>query len=234
MLSSLETDYVCERKFSGHVSALPRAMAVVGAACAHDGEFPEGVVNSIYFETPSLRSYWEKANGDNLKTKLRLRWYGLDESLGAEVPAFLEVKGRIGGARHKRRIEVSVPRPLLLDTPFEAPPLRDFILASLGRLEIPSPLSWFPACQISYSRRRYVDAMTGSRISIDWDIRASRFNYDLFPLGRPIALDRMVCEFKNQFGAPPRWADELALCGLAYGSFSKFGECVARLSSGAM
>lgn len=223
--------YVCERKFSGEVTALDRVIAVVGAACAPDDKFAEGVVNSIYFDTPSLLSYSEKANGDNLKTKLRVRWYGRDDALPKEVPVFVELKRRIGGARDKERIETTAPRDLLLDAPFEGSELRDFIMSALKDIDIPSPLSWFPSVLISYSRLRYYDHPSQSRVSIDWDIRAPRFNGHLFPTGHPIHLDSMVCEYKNDLGAPPPWAEEMRRCGLRFGSFSKFGECVSRLAS---
>lgn len=223
--------YVCERKFSGSASALGRVIAVVGAACAPDDEFAEGVVNSIYFDTPTLLSYREKANGDNLKTKLRVRWYGRDDALPRDVPVFVELKRRIGGARDKTRIETSAPRDLLLDAPFEGPALRYFIISTLTEIEIPSPLSWFPSVLISYSRLRYYDHPSQSRVSIDWDIRAPRFNRHIFPAGRPLHLDSMVCEYKNDLGSPPPWAEEMRGCGLRFGSFSKFGECVSRLAS---
>lgn len=223
--------YVCERKFSGAATALDRVVSVVGASCDPDDKFAEGTVNSIYFDTPSLLSYREKNNGDNLKTKLRVRWYGTGESLPPEVPVFVELKLRIGGARDKTRLETSAPRDLLLDAPFEGPALRDFILSVIGDMAIPSPLSWFPAVLITYSRLRYFDHPSRSRVSIDWDIRAPRFNRDLFPAGRPVTLDSMVCEYKNDLGAPPPWAEEMRLCGLRPGSFSKFGECVSRLAS---
>lgn len=232
MLSSQEPEYVNERKFSGPAPALSLVMAIVEAACAPDAEFPEGVVNSIYFDTPNFSSYKEKANGDNLKTKVRLRWYGIDSSLPAAVPAFLEIKGRIGAARDKARVRLSVPRALVAETPLESPAFQDFILAQLPALQVPTPLSWRPVCRIAYSRRRYWDAPSASRVSIDWDIRADRINRTLFASAAPVRLDTMVCEFKNRFGAPPRWAEAVRAAGLDYGSFSKYGTCMARLLQG--
>jgi hypothetical protein len=230
MLPSIERGYVCERKFSGPQSALERAMAILECHCTPDDWFAEGVVNSIYFDTPEFSSYAEKANGDNLKMKLRLRWYGRDGELAPEVPAFLELKGRVGSARDKERIDTRVPRELVASPCLDEPALRAFLLANLERLEIPSPLSWRPVCRISYSRLRYFDTPTSSRVSLDWNIGAERINHALFPAAQePLRLDSIVCEFKNHFGEPPAWAREMRIAGLSFGSFSKYGEIMSRL-----
>ena len=197
LLPSTEPHLVNERKFAGHIASLQRVMAVVEQHCAPDDWFATGVVNSVYFDTAGLSAYFEKANGDNIKTKVRLRWYGRPEKLPETVPAFLEIKGRIGSARRKTRTEMEVPRRLLVETPLDSTDFLDF-LGSAARSETCFvPLGWHPVCCISYSRRRYFDMPSMSRVSIDWDIRADRFNRTVFPWATPVALDSFVCEFKN-------------------------------------
>lgn len=232
MLSSVEKNLVNEKKFSGNITCLPRVMSLVETACTADLEFAKGVVNSIYFDTPSLIAYAEKANGDNLKTKVRIRWYGNRENLADEVPVFIEVKTRLGSARRKFRYDTTAPRELLCDAPFEDFSLKDFLLAHLNHLPVPISCDWRPVCQISYDRRRFYDHPTSSRISVDWNIRAPRFNRDIFPWGKPIQLDTIVCEFKNEGGTPPHWAQSIQNAGLHFGSFSKYGECMERFITG--
>lgn len=230
MLRSQQPNYVCERKFSGPATALERVAAILEGNCTPDDYFAEGFVNSIYFDTPGFSSYSEKANGDNIKTKIRLRWYGRDADLAQETPAYLEVKGRIGSARCKRRIKTSLPRELLAAPGFDEPALRSFLISQLGALAVPRPLDWRPVCRIAYSRLRYFDTPTSSRVSLDWNIRAERVNLLLFPAAQePLALDTIVCEFKNHLGVPPAWAEEMRFAGLTYGSFSKYGEIMSRL-----
>lgn len=200
--------------------------------CAPDDWFATGVVNSIYFDTPGLTALAEKLNGDNLKTKIRIRWYGKAEELPQEVPVFLEIKYRVGSARRKKRYDVIAPRELVIGTELDDPKLVDFLRSHAGGLGDPVSQAWHPVCVIQYNRRRYFDTPTMSRISIDWDIRAERFNRSLFPQGRPIRLDSMVCEFKNKGGMPPRWAEEMRRAGMNLGAFSKYGECMRRLTTG--
>ncbi len=234
MLSSLEKNLVNERKFSGHASSLPRALSVVELMCAQDDWFKEGVVNSIYFDTLNLSAYYEKMNGDNIKMKIRLRWYGEPDDLRDEVPAFLEVKNRLGASRNKVRFNINVPKELLLESDFEGNELSDFLMKYAPKLDTQISTEWRPVCTISYNRRRYFDVPTGSRISVDWNIRSGRFNRLLFPWGRAFSLNSMVVEFKNNGGKPPLWAHEMRLAGLRFGSFSKYGEVMSRLTSGVL
>ena len=71
-----------------------------------------------------------------------------------------------------------------------------------------------------------------SRVALDWDIRAERFNQTLFPWAAPVRLDALVCEFKNAGGTPPSWSALMMAAGLRIGRFSKYGECMSRLLSG--
>lgn len=232
MLSSLEHNLVNERKFSGPSICFQQALAVLNARCSPDDWFAEGIVNSIYFDTPGFGSYWEKANGDNIKSKVRIRWYGKEDSLPNEVPVFIEVKGRVGSARNKIHLETKAKRELLTDTPFEDTAIPDFLAANSVSLGVPLSREWRPVCCISYNRRRYFDTPSKSRISIDWNIEARRFNRTCFPWARPVALDSIVCEFKNKGGEPPIWAEYMLAAGLRFGSFSKYGECMERLITG--
>jgi hypothetical protein len=232
MLPSLEENLVNERKFSGSVLALGRALAILESYCAADDLYAAGVVNSIYFDTPGLSAYRETDNGDNVKTKVRLRWYGLPEDQPEKVPAFIEVKGRFGSARRKSHQEVTAPREILLDAPLDGWALPDFLFSSSAGLGVPLSRELRPVCVISYSRRRYFDTPTKSRIALDWDIRAERFNTSLFPWATPVHLDALVCEFKNKGGTPPGWSALMMNAGLRVGRFSKYGECMSRLLSG--
>lgn len=234
MLTSLDHPLVNERKFSGPIHCLSQTMAVLTARCAPDDRFAEGVVNSIYFDTPGLASYWEKANGDNIKTKIRLRWYGEEKSLPDEVPVYIEVKGRIGSARDKIHHGTTAPRDLILQSSFEGSELTDFLVSHSRELGFSIPREWRPVCCISYRRKRYFDMPSKSRVALDWDIEARRFNRARFPWGRPVVLPLMVCEFKNEGGEPPLWAEHMLAAGLRFGSFSKYGECMERLTAGGL
>lgn len=232
MLGSLERDLVNERKFSGSALALPRVLSVLETYCSADDWYASGVVNSIYFDTPGLAAFNESENGDNVKSKVRLRWYGLPGDVPPEAQAFIEIKDRFGSSRRKLHREMKAPRSLLLDAPLEGCELSDFLFENTAAMGLGLSRELRPVCCISYSRRRYFDTPTRSRVALDWDIRSERFNRVLFPRATPVRLDAVVCEFKNAGGIPPEWSEHMVCAGLRIGRFSKYGECMARLISG--
>lgn len=232
-LPSLESDLVNERKFAGDAALQPFVAALLDSMLLPDRYNPEGHVNSVYFDTPQTLAVSEKDNGDNLKRKVRVRWYGRPETLPESVPVFLELKHRIGSARRKIRVETTAPRALLAGAPLDDSRWPAIFADNAAALGEPVGAIWTPVCRIEYDRLRYNDLEGSSRVSLDWNIAATAVSETRFPQADvPVALDRLVCEFKNRGGAPPRWADEMLRAGLRLQSFSKYGSCMERIQSG--
>ena len=230
-LSSAEPDLVNERKFVGGETDLPFVLSLLDARLLPDRWHEADRVNSVYFDTPGFSALAEKDNGDNLKRKVRARWYGPPERLRGDVPVFLELKCRIGSARRKVRVETRVSAGFLRSAPLSDPAWPELFAANAAALGDAVGPAWAPVCRIEYDRVRYNDLESGSRVSVDWGIRAVP-NEDVFPWAPPVALGALVCEFKNRGGDPPRWAEALHHAGLRLRSFSKYGECMRRMSSG--
>jgi VTC domain len=147
-----------EIKFIGPARAEPFASASLEALCAPDGQFPENVVHSVYFDSVDLASYAEKANGDYLKNKLRLRWYAepgeRGPKTGHEWTAWLEVK-----TRKLLRLPGPSPREGL-----DPEALGAVVQEHLGSARRPT-------CWLSYSRTRLWGPDGVTRLSIDRDLR---------------------------------------------------------------
>ena len=222
---------VNERKFVGNDTDRPFVLGLLDARLQPDRHYGTGHINSVYFDTPGLRAWSEKANGDNLKRKVRARWYGHPGDLGKETPVFLELKRRIGSARDKFRIETKAPSELLVHAPLSDPGWLALFAENAECLGEPVGPDWTPVCRIEYDRVRYDDPENDSRVAVDWNISAFP-NGERFPWAAPVALDVLVCEFKNRGGAPPRWSETLRNAGLRLRSFSKYGECMLRIMIG--
>jgi len=69
-------------------------------------------------------------------------------------------------------------------------------------------------------------------VAIDTDVRVDRINPDLLPGAALPRLDVAVCEFKNRRAGEMPWAGALAAGGFRLASFSKYGQCVARILNG--
>ncbi len=61
-------------------------------------------INSLYFDSPDYRCYWEKMDGIRFRRKLRIRHYDDGQELNDQTPVFVEIKQRIDRVTHKRRI----------------------------------------------------------------------------------------------------------------------------------
>ncbi|MBQ9727504.1 MAG: VTC domain-containing protein [Kiritimatiellae bacterium] len=197
-----------------------------------DRAHPAGRTNTVYYDTPDLRAWAEKEDGDGLKRKVRARWYGRPGELSGNVPVFLELKYRVGAARRKERAMSFAPASALEQAPLDDRFWLDLFARAAGRLGAPVGPAWAPTCMISYDRLRWDDPRGGSRVSLDRDIRAPRWNPARFPWGASVELGEIVCEWKNRTGDPPAWAGEMVRAGLLLRSFSKYGECMARLAGG--
>ena len=231
--SAEETGIVNEVKYVGPETLANQAIALMESCCLSDSEYPEGKINSIYFDTPHRLFHGEKTDGDNLKLKVRIRWYSRPgQPTDEKIPVFIEAKHRLGSARNKQRILVPAPERWICETPLDDPSFPDFLYHHAAGLGEPIPLNLTPVLCISYSRRRYLCPETGSRVALDWQIRADRVNPMQFPTVSRIRLDRTVCEIKNHDKKPPTWTYPLYKAGFRLRSFSKYGECMNQVLQG--
>jgi hypothetical protein len=159
-----------EIKFVGPALQTSFAAAALTAACPPDAEFPVNTVHTVYFDSPDLASYREKANGDYLKAKLRLRWYSRPGSANRPAAgdrggwtAWLEIKVRQGALGGKRRKLLRLPGPSPLDG-LDPERLAAVVREHLGSLRRPT-------CWLSYSRTRLRGPDGTSRVAVDRDLR---------------------------------------------------------------
>lgn len=223
-----------ERKFVAHSTRAARGIKLLDLFLHPDGEYPSNTINSIYYETRDLRAFAEKADGDNLKHKVRLRWYSdsVRRADTAGITAYLEVKFRIGSARHKMRHALKLDAHWLNTTPLSDPKLRDVLLLASPELGEWMSNALLPAIHISYERHRYRCPYTDGRVAVDQNIQVHRFHPELFPLGVPLRIDDTVCEFKDAAQVDIPWLWHMNEAGFQMRSYSKFGEAIRLLFLG--
>jgi hypothetical protein len=201
--------------------------ACLRASCLQDPAHPRDQVTSVYFDTIGLQHLGEKVNSDYLKTKVRLRWYGevRDADPDLQVEGFIETKNKVGVRGEKTRQSVTVPaRDLLVASNGCAGIQQVFETAgggatdgSLGRL--------FPMIAIGFQRDRFVEPISGSRISLDTRIGFTWVNPAFFPPSGPRTHRQGVLEVKNQTGALPETFSGIRHRLNKRDSFSKYEEC---------
>ena len=206
------------------------AIRLLESFCDPDPAFPVGIVSSIYFDSRDWAYLGEKRNSDYLKTKVRLRWYEQGESDSAPPDrSFAEVKSRTGSRRSKVRIP----------TEYSGAELAAMELHDPGLLRVPSALiaagapirhSLFPSFIVRYSRRRYIDRSSGSRIAIDYGITAPKVNKYMLAKTFPCVLGLSVLEVKGTGGEFPVGLRSLFKLGFQREAFSKYYLCYRHLT----
>ena len=228
-----------ERKYVLPQPRTRSAGAWLRHACRPAPQYATGSVSSCYFDTPNLDAYYESADGSLDKAKVRLRWYddplspaadAAGRDAGAEMTAFLELKGRRGAESWKRRMPITLPRAgahggarggalPVLPRPAQLTDL-------LARLGYAAPAALRPVVLVRYQRSRFVEPVTGTRVSLDHDVSVAA------PWDRgapPLRLPEAVVELKGDGEALPRRLSALGRFAQPWSSNSKYAAAVEAL-----
>jgi len=131
---------------------------------------------SCYYDSPDLKCYWEKMDGEKYRRKVRVRTYGTHPE-----EAFLEIKQRFAHNVQKRRLrapyeEVSEMMQGICNDRYEA-----------GRHEVYDEVYWLarqynlqPKLVVSYNRAAFFDQHKRDlRITFDRNVRCRNIDLDL-------------------------------------------------------
>lgn len=216
-----------ERKFFIFPKNIDFAHLLLRQFCRPDREFPEGQINSLYFDSIDLEQYTRSASGEFKKDKVRIRWYGELRSFKEDMTAFLELKSRQGFASSKQRQRISAPIQQLKRT--------HLAKGIVGKKNLIKTLSMFGHCTalplrpiivISYYRYRFNEMTTGMRVSLDIKIRSSMVAPDIGYGEQALELKGGVIEIKGATLELPETLRHLKLLDTDWSRFSKYGHCL--------
>jgi hypothetical protein len=193
-------------------------------------------VTSLYFDSPSLHTFWSSERGESNRFKLRIRAYSDAE----DAPVFFEIKRRINRIIQKDRALVRRPSVAsLLDGGFAdrqvlAEPGDTQDIENLHRFRaLAESLGAAPRVTVRYDREAYVsDLEEPVRITFDRQVRCLAspvYRPDLWSNTErwfevnavPVLLE---VKFTNRF---PLWVSHLIKrLNLRRGSFAKYVACV--------
>ena len=153
---------------------------LLGTQLDRNSAFPEGWINSIYFDTPDLHHYYETFDGMLRRKKIRLRWYGQPQ--GDEwVTAYLELKEKEGFIGRKVREKITLPTWLLqwpnVSTLSERREIRD----KLFDISADSGALLSPKIMISYFRHRFDDRNNSAQVAVDSHISSRMLDAAVAP-----------------------------------------------------
>ncbi len=217
-----------ERKFFIVPNKIGFAYSLLRQICRPDGEFPESNVTSLYFDTADMEQYEKSISGSYDKDKVRIRWYDEDRiKAGETVPIYVELKSKMGYDSFKQREKIPVPAEK-----FALSRLREGIIPKTRLNDIVAGFGYFPALplrpiiKISYRRFRLNEILTGTRVSLDYDIHSTMIAPELGYREKNVRLEGAVLEIKgNKLELPPALV-KLRLLDTDWTRFSKYGSCI--------
>jgi hypothetical protein len=137
---------------------------------------------SVYYDTTSLRFYWEKIEGLRFRRKIRIRHYGDRTTVDDHTPVFVEIKQRVNRVTQKRRITVPYEQARrlcdnreLIDPDGADRPFVNEVLGLVQGLDLRA------TAITGYQRHAYVgrDADVGLRVTLDQRIRGRDRDFQL-------------------------------------------------------
>lgn len=216
-----------ERKFYLPSSMIPFAAHLLAHCCPSDRQYPRSVVHSIYYDTADLEHFEDSEQGSRRRKKVRIRWYdGACESAG-EMAVFLELKSKNGYAGSKQRKKHSVHSPRrgissmrngLLPYPLIFRTLAEFGYTPQTLLN--------PVILISYQRLRFTEMTTGSRVSLDWNIRSWLITPMHDRREGPLRMEGGVLEIKGQSDEIPPALQSIRFLQTDWSRYSKYASCM--------
>ncbi len=213
-----------EAKFEIPGTAAHRVHALLKQRLPADPEYPDALVYSLYYDSPSLRYLEDKEGSDYLKTKVRIRWYGDPETFEPLPDAFLEAKSKEGASRFKERIHLPGAAPEIASMRLDDPRLVQLI-KRLSERGVDLARGLTPLVLIRYRRRRFVLPRLNTRVCIDSDIQPIDGHPSLGAV-MPRPLPSAVMEVKGGERVLPTELIPMSSLGARLNSFSKYLRCV--------
>ena len=216
-----------ERKFYISPENLSFAYSLLRQVCRPDGQYPQGVINSLYFDTADLDQYTRSAAGEFKKDKVRIRWYDQVNHKEEIVPVYLELKSREGFASSKKRKKTTVGSKCLLPANLSARILnRQEFMDTISEFGYFPELPLRPVIMISYQRFRFNEMLTGTRVSFDRDIQSKMVTGEFGPDNSSQRISGGVIEVKGPTMELPPTLLHMKLLDVNWSRFSKYVSCI--------
>lgn len=204
-----------EYKFLVTSERLQYVVDVLESLHGHSDPFPEGIVDSIYYDTADQIFYQQCLNGENRKRKFRIRGYG-DDSFhqlhlkDKDLTIIRKLKDRIQPVRI-----IGTNAPLWYE--LQPTDLNSGSYSAIMALAQRSGVL-IPSIRVRYRRRRY--RINDYRLTLDTHIEVMGFSNGLDVMLMQGMLPDHVLEIKTVDRRP--YLPLLGLAQLPQVSFSKF------------
>lgn len=190
-------------------------------------------LESLYYDSPDLRFYWEKIDGTLFRRKIRVRRYVNPEvPVTDATPVWLEIKQRYDRVTQKRRVPLRLGDAVaFLDQRIRPTEAADPVLDEVEVLVQEAGL--VPTIVTGYHRTAFVgtDHEPGLRVTFDHDLYERSTDLSMTttgPEGPLLPPGWVVIEIKVNDRLPGWLSDLIAEHGLTVTRISKYVQAVER------
>jgi len=215
-----------ERKFYLPPAKISFAAHLLKHCCLSDKHYPQGVVHSVYYDTPDLTCFNDSNDGNYGRHKIRIRWYDTPIN-NAPTTVYVELKSKNGFAGTKQRKKHTISswkleRQGIREGIIHYPELQN-ILMQFGYC---TDTCLEPTIYIAYRRLRFEDILTGIRISLDWNIHSTLLAQPWNRWEGQLRLYGGVIEIKGPTSDIPPALQSMRLLETDWSRFSKYAGCM--------
>ena len=216
-----------ERKFFVPPSKIPLARNLLSHICLQDSKYPQGIINSLYFDTPDLDHFQKSDDGNYERDKIRIRWYDNPVDQQGGVPVYLELKSKRGFASRKQRRKILVSSGRLKRIRANNTILNGNVISgTLSEFGYFSEEPLLPVILITYERFRFTEILTGTRVSFDYRISSSLTAASLGHSRASLMLEGGIIEIKGPSMEVPELLRTLKIMSIDWTRFSKYAACL--------
>jgi hypothetical protein len=216
-----------ERKFFVPPSKIPLARNLLSHICLRDSKYPQGIINSLYFDTPDLDHFQKSDDGKYERGKIRIRWYGNPGDQQDGVPVYLELKSKRGFASRKQRRKILASAERLKRIRANDTILNGNVISgTLSEFGYFPEEPLLPVILITYERFRFTEILTGTRVSFDYKISSSLTAASLGHSQASLMLEGGIIEIKGPSMKVPELLCSLKILSIDWTRFSKYAACL--------
>ncbi len=169
-----EVDSRYERKFrTEQLSKKEIEMIIKSNPALFREEYPERIVNNIYFDSEDLDHYLGNIDGDRQRFKVRIRWYGELNKVVKKPILELKIKDGLLGSKLSfplKQFKFKDWKSVLslIKTVFSKSDLPNWLIERLKQMR--------PSLLNNYRRKYFISSDKKHRITLDWDLRFYPFS----------------------------------------------------------
>ena len=188
-MNKVDKDYRYERKwvFDNNFSDIYNSL--LKSKFYFNNSFPDRKVNSIYFDDFSNTSVKENLDGENDKTKIRIRWYGKNSYILKRPKLELKIKKNFQNYKIIKNLDV-------LDG-LNIKKLEDVKIISKIVNSLYKKKMIIPVSTTHYDRSYLISSNNCIRSTVDKNLKVSKFNNNFFiPIFKE--FNKIILELKYQ------------------------------------